>query len=91
MTILLLISRSMFLIAVVFYLYFFSQRKKKNVIVQMWLSIIAGMSAGLLGQLISVYLGDVAWTTIQLSFYLYAALIIYSVWKLSTVLKKHHK
>jgi len=91
MTILLMISRSVFLISVVLYLYFFSQRKKKNVVIQMWLSIIAGMFAGLVGQLISVYLGEVTWASIQISFYLYSVLIIYSLWKVSTVFRKRHK
>lgn len=88
MTILLMISRSVFLIAVVLYLYYFSRRKKQNVIIQMWLSIIVGMFAGLVGQLIGVYLGTFSWGSIQISFYLYSVLIIYSLWKLTLELQK---
>jgi len=88
MTIILLISRSVFLISVVFYLYYFTQRKKQNVVIQMWLTIVVGMFSGLVGELIGVYLGNFSWGSIQFSFYLYSALIIYSLWKLSSELKK---
>ena len=88
MTILLMISRSVFLISVVLYLYYFSKRKQHNVVINMWLTIIVGMAAGLVGQLIGVRLGNSSWGTIQISFYLYFALIIYSLWKLSLELKK---
>lgn len=91
MKILLMVSNSVFLIAVVLYLYFFSQRKKKDVVIQMWLAIIVGMIAGLAGQLIGVHLGNAAWASIQISFYLYTTLIIYSLWKLSGELKKRRQ
>lgn len=88
MTILLMISRSVFFIAVVLYIYFFSRRKKYNVVVQMWLTVIVGMLAALVGQLIEVNLGKTSWGSIQINFYLYSALIIYSLWKLSKELKE---
>ncbi|HZK55607.1 MAG TPA: hypothetical protein VFC84_15670 [Desulfosporosinus sp.] len=88
MTILLLVSRSVFIIAIVLYLYFFTQRKKHNVVLQMWISIIVGMLAGIMGQIIGVYLGDFSWSSIQFSMYLYAALILYSSWRLLSVFKK---
>jgi len=87
MKILLMISTSVFIISIILYLYFFTQRKKHNVVVQMWLTIIVGMVASLAVQLIRVN-GDLSGGSIQLSFFLYLALIIYSVWKLSVVLKK---
>jgi len=88
MTILLMISRSVFLISIVLYLYYFSRRKEHNVVIYMWLSIVVGMIAGLSGQLIGVYLGNFSWASIQISFYLYFAIIIYSLWKLKLELKK---
>lgn len=88
MTTLLLVSRSIFFIAVVLYIYYFSRRKKSNVEVHMWLTIVVGMLAALVGQLIEVNLGKTAWNSIQISFYLYCALIIYSLWKLSLEFKK---
>lgn len=88
MTILLMISRSVFLISVVLYLYYFSRRKKHDVVINMWVTIVVGMTAGLSGQLIGVYLGNFTWASIQISFYLYFALIIYSLWKLTLELKK---
>lgn len=88
LSILLLISNSVFLISVVFYLYYFSRRKKQDVVIQMWLSIVVGMLAGLVGQLINVSLGNYIWSNIQISFYLYLALIIYSMWKLFFEFKK---
>lgn len=88
MVILLMISRSVFLISVVLYLYYFSRRKKHNVVIQMWATIVAGMFAGLVGELIGVNLGDFSWGSEQIIIYLYSALIIYSLWRLSLVLKK---
>ena len=78
MIILQMISKSVFLICVVLYLYYFSRRKQYNVVIQMWLTIVVGMLAGLVGELISVNLGNSSWGSIQVSFYLYFALIIYS-------------
>ena len=90
MIILQMISKSVFLICVVLYLYYFSRRKQYNVVIQMWLTIVVGMLAGLVGELISVNLGNSSWGSIQVSFYLYFALIIYSLWKLFLELKKRH-
>ena len=86
--ILLMISRSVFLVSVVLYLYYFSRRKKHDVAIQMWLTIIVGMLSGLGIELIGVNLGTSSWGSIQISFYLYSALIVYSLWKLSLELKK---
>jgi len=91
MTIFLMASRSVFLICVVLYLYYFSRRKQHNVVVQMWFTIVVGMVAGLVSQLIGVYLGNSSWSSIQISFYLYFFLIVYSLWKLSLELKKRHR
>ncbi|HZK84788.1 MAG TPA: hypothetical protein VFC58_08945 [Desulfosporosinus sp.] len=88
MIILLMISRSVFLISIIFYLYYFSRQKKHNVVIQMWLSIVIGMLAALAGQLIGINLGNFTWGSIQISMYLYAILIMYSLWKLSTELGK---
>ena len=88
MIILQMISKSVFLICVVLYLYYFSRRKQYNVVIQMWLTIVVGMLAGLVGELISVNLGNSNWGSIQVSFYLYFALIIYSLWKLLLELRK---
>lgn len=88
MTILLMASRSVFLISVVLYLYYFSRRKRHNVVIHMWLTIVVGMLAGLAGELIGVKLGNSTWSSIQMSFYLYSALVVYSLWKLSLELKK---
>ena len=88
MTILLMISKSVFLISIVLYLYFFSRRKKYNVVIQMLLTIVVGMFAGLVGELISVNLGNSSWASIQIRFYLYLALIIYALWQLLKELKK---
>lgn len=82
------ISTSIFLVSVGFYLYYFSRRKQYNVVIPMWLTIVVGMLAGLVSQLIGVKLGKVTWSSIQLGVYLYLALIIYSLWKLSLELKK---
>lgn len=88
MKILLMISNSVFLISVVLYLYYFSRRKQYDVVIQMWLTIVVGMLAGLVGELIRVNLGNFSWGSIQISFYLYLGLIIFSLWKLSLELKK---
>ncbi|EGW40820.1 putative membrane protein [Desulfosporosinus sp. OT] len=54
----------------------------------MWSTIVVGMFAGLVGELIGVKLGISNWGSIQISFYLYFALIVYSIWKLTFELKK---
>lgn len=87
MTTLLLISRGVVLICVALYVYFFFQRKS-NVAIQMWLIIVVGMFAGVVGQLLDVYLGNARWGSAQFSFYFYVILIIYSSWKLIVELKK---
>ena len=88
MTLILMVARSIFLVSVVLYLYYFSRRKKHNVVIQMWSTIIVGMLAGLVSQLVGVKLGNLTWNSIQISFYLYCALIIYSLWKLALELKR---
>ena len=88
MTILLMISRSVFFIAVVLYIYYFSRRKNNYVVVHMWITVVVGMLAALVGQLIEVNLGKTSWGSIQINFYLYSALVIYSLWKLSKELNK---
>jgi len=88
MTILLIISRSVFLISVALYLYYFSRRKTHDVVIPMWLIIVVGMFAGLVGALIDVNLGKYSWSSIQISLYLYTFTIFYSLWKLSVVFKK---
>ncbi|TGE32477.1 hypothetical protein E4K68_12870 [Desulfosporosinus sp. Sb-LF] len=90
MILLQMISRSVFLISIILYLYYFSRRKQHNVVIHMWLIIVIGMLAGLVSQLIGVYLGSSSWSSIQMSFYLYLALIIYSLWKLTIEFKKRH-
>ena len=87
MTVLLLVTRSLFLISIALYLYFLSQRKKHDVIIQMWACIIVGTLAGLAITFIPVYLGTTSWASIQYSFYLYSALIVYAIWKLSILIK----
>ena len=87
MTILLLISRGIVLIAVGLYAYFFFKRKD-NVALQMWLIIVVGMFAGVAGQLIDVNLGNIRWGKAQYSVYFYIILISYSSWKLLKELKK---
>ena len=91
MTILLIISRSLILIFLVFYIYFFTQRKKHNVELQMWLTIIVGMIAGLSDKLIGINQGRYTWSSVQLSLLFYLALIIYSFWKLTIELKKRRQ
>lgn len=88
MTTLLFIARSVFFISIALYIYYFSRRKKHDVVIQMWLIIVVGMLAALVGQLTEVNLGISNWGTIQVSFYSFSALIIYSIWKLSVELKK---
>lgn len=88
MTLILMVARSIFLVSVVLYLYYFSRRKKHNVVIQMWSTIVVGMLAGLISQLVGVKLGNLTWNSIQISFYLYFALIIYSLWKLALELKR---
>ena len=88
MTILLLVARSVFLISVGLYLYYFSRRKKNDVVVQMWLTIVVGMSAGLVSALVDVNLGNYTWASVRTSFFLYSGIIIYSLWKLSIELRK---
>lgn len=90
MTTLLLISRGVVLMAVALYVYYFFQRKR-DVGLQMWLIIIVGMIAGVVGQLIAVDLGEARWESAQFSVYFYIALIIYSAWKLSAELKKRRQ
>jgi hypothetical protein len=82
MTLILMVARSIFLICLVLYIYYFTRRKKHDVIIQMWSSILIGMLAGLISQLAGVKLGNVSWNSIQISFYLYCALIVYSLWRL---------
>lgn len=91
MTLLLMISRSVLLTSVGLYLYLFSQRKKKDVVIQMWLTIVGGMSAGLVNALVDVKLGNYTWATVQISLVLYSGIIIYSLWKLSIELNKRRR
>ncbi|MHB8072815.1 hypothetical protein [Desulfosporosinus fructosivorans] len=88
MTILLLVSRSVFLISVGLYLYYFSRRKKNDVVIQTWLTIVVGMFAGLVSALVDVNLGNYTWDSVRISFILYSMIIIYSLWKLFQELKK---
>ena len=90
MTTLLLISRGVVLMAVALYVYYFFQRKR-DVAIHMWLIIVVGMFAGVVGQLIDVHLGNARWESAQFSVYFYIALILYSVWKLSAELKKRRQ
>lgn len=88
MTLLLMISRSVFLLSIGVYLYFFFRRKKNNVVIQMWITIVVGMSAALLNSLVDVNLGNYTWASVQISFFLYSGIIIYSLWKVMIDLKK---
>jgi hypothetical protein len=88
MSILLMILRSIFVICVVLYLYYFSKRKNHSVVIYMWTIIIVGMLSGLLIQLIGIHLGTSQWSSIQISMFFYLALIIYSIWKLISEMKK---
>ncbi|TGE34920.1 hypothetical protein E4K67_27950 [Desulfosporosinus fructosivorans] len=88
MTTLLLVSRSVFLISVGLYLYYFSRRKKNDVVIQTWLTIVVGMFAGLVSALVDVNLGNYTWDSVRISFFLYSGIIIYSLWKLFQELKK---
>ena len=91
MTLLLMVSRSVLLISVGLYLYLFSQRKKSDVIIQMWLTILVGMAAGLVSALVEVKLGSYTWASVQISLLLYSGIIIYSLWKLSLEFKKRRR
>ncbi len=91
MSILLMVLRSIFVLCVVLYLYYFSKRKKYGVTIYLWTIIIVGMSSGLLIQFIEVYQGTSQWSSIQISAYFYLALILYSIWKLISELKKRSK
>lgn len=88
MTLILMIARSIFLISIVICIYYFSRRKKHNVVIRMWSTIVVGMVAGSITQLAEVKLGNLSWNSIQISFYLYFVLIIYSLWKLTLELKR---
>ena len=85
--ILLFSARSVFLIAVVLYLYFLSRRKKQDVVVQMWACIIVGMLAGLAITSLPVFIGTATWASIQYSFLLYSAFFVYAIWKVSLLIK----
>lgn len=90
MSILLGFSRSIFFISVALYIYYFSRRKKHDVVIQMWLTLIVGMLANLAGQLINVNQGNYNWDSIQISFLLLTAIVLYSLWKVSIEFKKRH-
>ncbi|HZK84787.1 MAG TPA: hypothetical protein VFC58_08940 [Desulfosporosinus sp.] len=91
LTIFLVISRSVILISLVFYIYFFTQRNKHNVELKMWVTIIVGMLAGLSDKLIGINQGRYSWSSVQLSLLFYLALIIYASWKLSIEFKKRRQ
>ncbi len=91
MSILLMVLRSIFVLCVVLYLYYFSKRKKYGVAIYLWTIIIVGMASGLLIQFVEVYQGTSQWSSIQISVYFYLVLILYSIWKLISELKKRGK
>lgn len=87
MSVLIMALRSIFVVCVLLYFYYFTKRKKHNVSMYMWGLIIVGMASGLLIQLIGVYQRTVQWSAGQISIYLYAIVIIYSIWKLMSIRK----
>ena len=88
MSILLMALRSIFIIAVVLYFYYFSKRKNHQVALYLWTIIIVGMASGLFIQLIEVYQRTAQWSSIQFSIFFYLVIIVYSIWKLISEIKK---
>ncbi|AET68759.1 hypothetical protein Desor_3256 [Desulfosporosinus orientis DSM 765] len=88
MSIVLGVLRSVFFLAVALYIYYFTRRKQHDVVIQMWFAIIVGMFASLAIQLVNVSIGKLSWSSIQISFILLTGILIYSVWKAMTELKK---
>lgn len=87
MTTLLMISRGLLLVCVLLYVYYFIRRKRQDNVIKMWVIIVVGLLAGVVGKLIEVNLGYSNWGSIQLSFVFSLALMGYSLWKLSSELK----
>lgn len=77
-----------FLVSVGFYLYYFTRRTQRDVVIKMWMAIVVGMLAGMASQLMGVKLGKISWSSVQLGVYLYSALLLYSLWKLTQEWKK---
>lgn len=82
------VLRSIFFLAVGLYIYYFTRRKKHDVVVQMWFTIIVGMSASIAIQLLNANAGKLNWSSVQLSSILLAGILFYSIWKAMTELKK---
>ncbi|HBV87912.1 MAG TPA: hypothetical protein DEF42_14925 [Desulfosporosinus sp.] len=91
MTTLLMISRGLLLACVLFYIYYFIRRKRQNNVIKMWIIIVVGLLAGVVGKLIEVNLGYSTWSSIQISVLFSIALMGYSAWKLSLELKNRRQ
>lgn len=90
MTIVLAFFRSIFLLSIGFYIYYISRRKRHDVVIQMWLTVIIGMLSSLAIQAINLYLGNSVWESMQISFILLTVIVFYSFWKLLIELRKRH-
>ncbi len=71
-----------FLSSVLCYLYLFINRKRRNVVIQMWVTVIIGLTSGLISQLLGPILRKTTWNSISFGIILYSILIPYSIWKL---------
>lgn len=80
--------RSVLLICVILYIYYITRRKKNDVVIQMWLTVIVGMLSSLAIQIVNVVTGNSILDSVLLSILFLAALIAYSIWKVSRELKK---
>ncbi|SDH14857.1 hypothetical protein [Desulfosporosinus hippei] len=80
--------RSVLLICVILYIYYITRRKKNDVVIQMWLTVIVGMLSSLAIQIVNVVMGNSILDSVLLSILFLAALIAYSIWKVSRELKK---
>ncbi|KGK89860.1 hypothetical protein DP73_09540 [Desulfosporosinus sp. HMP52] len=80
--------RSVLLICVILYIYYITRRKQNDVVIQMWLTVIVGMLSSLAIQILNVVMGNSILESVLLSILFLAALIAYSIWKVSGEFKK---
>ncbi|AFQ44434.1 hypothetical protein Desmer_2517 [Desulfosporosinus meridiei DSM 13257] len=80
--------RSVLFICVILYIYYITRRKKNDVVIQMWLTVIVGMLSSLAIQIVNVVMGNAIFESVLLSISFLVALIAYSIWKVTREFKK---
>jgi len=52
-----------FITCIGLYMYYFSRRQQKGVVVRLWITVVVGLAAGLLSQILGAVLGKVQWSS----------------------------